>query len=81
MKKVKLICAIGSFLFIGMSFTACDSVTTGDQDVTTQEQSESVVKDEYKCPMDCEDGKVYDEPGSCPVCKMDLKKVEPKTED
>jgi len=29
----------------------------------------------YQCPMDCEQGKVYDEPGSCPVCKMDLKKV------
>jgi len=27
----------------------------------------------YQCPMDCEQGKLYDEPGSCPVCKMDLK--------
>jgi hypothetical protein len=29
--------------------------------------------------MDCEKGKTYDEPGSCPVCKMDLQKV--KKED
>lgn len=28
----------------------------------------------YQCPMDCEHGKIYDNPGSCPVCKMDLKK-------
>ena len=26
--------------------------------------------------MDCEKGKLYDQPGSCPVCKMDLKAVE-----
>ncbi len=29
----------------------------------------------YQCPMDCEKGKLYDAPGSCPVCKMDLKPV------
>lgn len=29
----------------------------------------------YKCPMDCEDGKTYDEPGQCPVCEMDLTEV------
>ncbi len=30
----------------------------------------------YQCPMQCEGDKTYDEPGSCPVCKMDLKAVE-----
>ncbi len=30
----------------------------------------------YHCPMDCELGKIYKNPGSCPVCKMDLKKKE-----
>ncbi len=30
----------------------------------------------YQCPMDCEEGKIYDEAGACPVCKMDLKEVE-----
>ena len=30
----------------------------------------------YQCPMDCEDGKTYEEEGSCPVCKMDLKKMD-----
>ncbi|MEP2937383.1 MAG: heavy metal-binding domain-containing protein [Gilvibacter sp.] len=29
----------------------------------------------YICPMDCEDGKTYEEMGTCPVCKMDLKQV------
>ena len=31
---------------------------------------------QYQCPMDCELGKTYSEQGSCPVCKMDLVKVE-----
>ncbi|MGV6827930.1 MAG: efflux RND transporter periplasmic adaptor subunit [Flavobacteriales bacterium] len=27
---------------------------------------------QYRCPMDCESGKIYTKPGKCPVCKMDL---------
>lgn len=30
----------------------------------------------FKCPMECEGEKTYDKTGSCPVCKMDLEKVE-----
>ncbi|MDO9276379.1 MAG: heavy metal-binding domain-containing protein [Lutibacter sp.] len=33
----------------------------------------------YACPMKCEGEKTYDQPGSCPKCKMDLKKMETKT--
>lgn len=39
----------------------------------THEHAEHV---QYACPMDCEEGKTYEEAGSCPVCKMDLVKVE-----
>ena len=34
----------------------------------------------YQCPMNCEDGKTYDKPGSCPVCKMDLEPVSTEAE-
>lgn len=30
----------------------------------------------YYCPMRCEDDKLYDKPGDCPVCGMHLKKEE-----
>lgn len=30
----------------------------------------------YQCPMKCEGEKTYDKPGQCPVCNMDLEKVE-----
>mgnify|MGYP003398755428 CR=1 FL=1 len=32
----------------------------------------------YACPMHCEGEKVYDRPGSCPVCNMDLVRIELK---
>ncbi len=30
---------------------------------------------QYVCPMHCEPGKTYSEPGACPVCNMQLKKI------
>lgn len=33
---------------------------------------ENPQKRHYICPMRCEDTKVYDQPGNCPVCKMKL---------
>lgn len=36
--------------------------------------SESIAA--YQCPMKCEgEDKTYDKPGTCPVCKMDLKQL------
>ena len=32
----------------------------------------------YGCPMDCEQGKLYDLPGDCPVCNMHLVPVDNK---
>ena len=40
------------------------------------EQHESHEHATYQCPMDCEAGKTYDEPGACSVCKMDLAEIE-----
>lgn len=33
------------------------------------------VEVKYQCPMKCEGDKVYDQPGRCPVCKMNLAPV------
>ena len=40
------------------------------------DKADIAMLDAYKCPMDCEKGKTYEEEGKCPVCEMDLKKVE-----
>ncbi|UTW61926.1 hypothetical protein KFE98_18215 [bacterium SCSIO 12741] len=34
----------------------------------------------YACPMDCEDGKTYAEPTTCPTCGMDLEQMESTNE-
>ena len=49
----------------------------GDSDKEMKQSETAAV--EYQCPMKCEVDKTYHEPGSCPVCKMDLKEV--KKED
>ncbi|NUN99452.1 MAG: hypothetical protein HUU01_02415 [Saprospiraceae bacterium] len=33
------------------------------------------VSAKYICPMNCEKGKTYDQPGTCPVCNMNLEPV------
>lgn len=38
-------------------------------------KSSSASNDKYYCPMHCEGDKVYDKPGNCPVCGMNLEKV------
>ncbi|MGB5434540.1 MAG: heavy metal-binding domain-containing protein [Maribacter sp.] len=57
-----------SFFFL----TSCKDKTTENKPDPHTELHASAA---YQCPMDCEDGKTYEEAGSCPVCKMDLKAV------
>jgi len=66
MKKITLI--LGTFMLFAISsatFTGCSS------EASHEEHAHAL----YQCPMDCENGKVHEEPGKCSVCKMDLKEV------
>ncbi|MGB5364498.1 MAG: heavy metal-binding domain-containing protein, partial [Aureibaculum sp.] len=67
----KTILALAILLTIGFTFTSCKK--DKQEEVKTEEMVSYVV---YQCPMDCEDGKSYTEPGQCPVCEMDLKAKE-----
>ena len=40
------------------------------------EHSDELAMANYQCPMKCEGDKTYNEKGSCPVCKMDIKEIE-----
>lgn len=44
----------------------------GRAPVTKPKKAEPTGTGIYYCPMHCEGDKTYDEPGSCPVCGMDL---------
>lgn len=56
---------------IGSLSAGCGSTETE----TETEQHDGHEHATYQCPMDCEDGKTYEEAGACPVCHMDLKEV------
>lgn len=63
MKRVLFIAGISlAVLTSGVAISACE----GDNKVET---SEAAI---YQCPMDCEEGKTYDNEGICPVCEMEL---------
>ncbi len=45
-------------------------------DEGVEKTKEALAMNDYQCPMKCEGDKVYHEPGKCPKCKMDLKKLD-----
>ena len=52
--------------------SCCSTHTHSDK----KEVMTSVIANgKYYCPMHCEGDKIYDKPGSCPVCGMNLEKV------
>jgi hypothetical protein len=52
-----------------VAFAACKNGSSKNAASTTEA---AVPGTKYICPMNCEKGKTYDQPGSCPVCHMDL---------
>ncbi|WP_372793113.1 heavy metal-binding domain-containing protein [Lutibacter sp.] len=76
-KGIFVLAAIFSFAVL---FTACKETKKEEvkEDVKIEsheghDHETEATSDVYQCPMDCEHGKTYEEVGSCPVCKMDLK--------
>lgn len=78
--------AVGKYT-ITMGTPADSSSNTEDKAIvktccsSNKQQEKSIVtlpsnaQGKYYCPMHCEGEKVYDKPGSCPVCGMNLEKV------
>ena len=71
MKKTLLLIA---FAVATVSMTSCKSEpkTETTTETTTESTSTTTAEVTYACPMDCEKGKTYSEPGKCPVCEMEL---------
>lgn len=51
-----------------VAFSACNN----DHSKNATNTETAVPGARYICPMNCEKGKTYDKPGTCPVCHMDL---------
>lgn len=63
-------------LFFSLIFISCQDSTSN----LKLNKNNSVTNAHYQCSMKCEGEKMYDKPGSCPVCNMNLQKVEAKQE-
>jgi len=72
MKKQIITAAL--LLTTTMFITSCGS--NNSETKTEKAATEESATAQYQCPMKCEGEKMYDKPGSCPVCNMDLEKVE-----
>lgn len=85
MKKTTLFLAI--ILSVGLMFSSCsegENTTQPDpaehskyhhnKDKEHEHHKKHAAEGEvnYQCPMECEGEIVYDSPGKCPVCEMDL---------
>ena len=71
MNKIKMILVTAIAI---LSFTSANTQTTKKASKAKKE----TVAMHYQCPMKCEGEKTYAKAGKCPVCQMDLKKVEAK---
>lgn len=70
MKKIIFITAIV------FAFAACNSSnkkTTNSKPLVVAKPTDEV---KYQCPMKCEGDTAYTTAGQCPVCEMDLEKVD-----
>ena len=77
MKKPILLLAL--FLSVSIVLTSCKESKKEEHKTHTEhgvEKADLAMNDAYQCPMDCENGKTYDKEGTCPVCEMNLQKVE-----
>ena len=78
MKKQAMKTATILSMIIAMaSFVGCGGEHAHEgqaEEVQTEVEKHAHVH--YACPMDCEEGKTYEAPGQCPVCKMDLVEVD-----
>jgi predicted small lipoprotein YifL len=70
----KIILSLLVIFTLSLAVTSCEK----EKKETPKTEETTAV---YQCPMDCEKGKTYDKPGSCPVCKMDLKPVKEKAKE
>ncbi len=80
MKKSIVLMAL--CLVLGVIVTSCKGEKKETKEAPEMQENHAAdaadmaMNDIYQCPMDCEKGKTYDKEGKCPVCEMDLKKVE-----
>lgn len=62
-------------LFVLASCANSETKTAATADSTVVKMDSTSVAAVYQCPMKCEGEKTYPAAGQCPVCGMDLEKI------
>jgi rubrerythrin len=68
LNKTQVICCL--ILTLSLSVVACKNESAENKTESTEVKTAV-----YQCPMKC-DNKTYDKPGNCPVCGMELEKLD-----
>ncbi len=71
-----IIIAALALVLSALAFAACKN----DHSKHQSQAAAAAPGTKYICPMNCEKGKTYDQPGSCPVCHMDLEPMKAEVE-
>ena len=66
--------AVLSIVFALSSITLVQLSSCGNKEQKSSETSPETEKQHYQCPMKCTE-EVFDKPGKCPVCEMELEKI------
>jgi hypothetical protein len=70
-----------NMLIAGLAFVLSLVAFAACQNNNSKQAAETAAPGtKYICPMNCEKGKTYDQPGSCPVCHMDLEPAKAEVE-
>ncbi len=62
-------------IVLALSVILHSACNNGQSNSDSQNTEAAVSGEKYICPMNCEKGKTYDKPGTCPVCNMKLELV------
>jgi hypothetical protein len=73
--KNYLLAAACLLAFTFAACTATETKTSSTSDSTAAHADSTMVAAVWQCPMKCEGDKTYAEAGKCPVCGMDLEKI------
>lgn len=67
-----------SILIAATALVACNSKSTTKETPKTLVVASDTASIKYQCPMKCQGDTSYTTAGQCPVCEMDLEKLESK---
>ncbi len=68
MKKISIIIALGAI------FASCNNTSNNKKATSLVVASDTAIV-KYQCPMKCQGDTAYTSAGQCPVCEMDLAKL------